>query len=166
METPLRQQELDLSVDEKNFFLKLLEKNKKKLDIVNKKNSSKSTINFTLKNTVINDLIDRLSFKHFKLKDLPFSIRLHKYKDELEVPEHVDKTLFSLIYQFSDISGFKYYHNDQWNNFNYNQNKILLCFDEKSENYGFTPIPHKFLNETENLRFSLTIHVDHDLDIR
>ena len=37
METPLRQQELHLSVDEKNFFLKLLEKNKKKLDIVNKK---------------------------------------------------------------------------------------------------------------------------------
>ena len=96
-------------------------------------------------------------------KNLDFSFRLHKYVENLEVPEHIDKTLFTLAYQLSDIPGFQYYYNNKWYDFNYDSNKILLCFDEKSIEYGYVPMPHRFYNDKKELRYSLTIHVDENI---
>lgn len=165
MEPKLQELVQVLSIEEKEFFLKSLNEN---IDLFDKKtkNERKRSINLTFRNTIINDLIDRISFKYFGFKKLKFQYRLHKYTNNLEIPEHIDKTLFSLIYQYTDIPGFKFYYDNKWHDFCYDSNKILLCFDTKSEHYGFTPISHKFSNQTKFLRYSLTIHVDHDLDIR
>ena len=159
----LQQQELELSVDEKSFILEFFKKNKKKFNIKTKKDSNKTTLNLSFKNTVINDLVNKLSLKYFGLNNLDFSFRLHKYVENLTVPEHIDKTLFTLVYQLSDIPGLQYLYNNKWNDFHYHDNKMLLCFDEKSTKYGYVPTPHRFYNDKKELRYSLTIHVDENI---
>ena len=165
MELQLQELEQVISLKEKEFFYNSLDEHFNEFDL-KPKHKRKKTVNLTFENTIINDLVNRLSLKYFNLTDLKFEYRLHKYVKDLEIPEHTDKTLFSLIYQFTDIPGFKFYYDNKWHDFCYDSNKILLCFDTKSEHYGFTPISHKFSNQTKFLRHSLTIHVDHDLDIR
>ena len=163
MELQLQELEQVISLEEKEFFYNSLDEHLNEFDLKTKKDSNKTTINLSFKNTVINDLVNKLSLKYFGLKNLDFSFRLHKYVENLEVPEHIDKTLFTLAYQLSDIPGFQYYYNNKWYDFNYDSNKVLLCFDEKSTEYGYVPMSHRFYNDKKELRYSLTIHVDENI---
>ena len=126
-----------------------------------KKDSFKQTIEL---GPACASLVDRLSNQYYGKTGLSHAVRLNKYIDNINIPEHVDKTLFSLVYQYNNIPGFQYFC-EKWIDFDYDCDKVLLCFDEKSKHYNYEPVPHRFLNDDEILRYSLTIHVD-DLDIR
>ncbi len=130
-------------------------------NFVPKKNSFKQTVEL---GPVCGSLVDRISTQYYNKTGLPHEVRLHKYIDDVNIPEHVDKTLFSLVYQYNNIPGFQYFC-EKWIDFDYDCDKVLLCFDEKSKHYDYEPVPHRFHNDDEILRYSLTIHVD-DLDIR
>ncbi len=155
--------EVTLLEKERDLLLDLQVQN---LDnFVTKKNSLKGTVNLITDYPVINGLVDRLSHQYYFHTGLQYEVRLHKYVDNINIPEHVDKTLFSLVYQYNNIPGFQYFCDNKWINFDYNPDKILFCFDVKSKHYDYEPVPHRFNNDDEILRYSLTIHVD-DLDIR
>ena len=126
-----------------------------------KKDSFKQTIEL---GPACTSLVDRLSNQYYGKTGLSHAVRLNKYIDNINIPEHVDKTLFSLVYQYNNIPGFQYFC-EKWIDFDYDCDKVLLCFDEKSKHYHYEPVPHRFHNDDEILRYSLTIHVD-DLDIR
>lgn len=151
--------EVTLLEKERDLLLDLQAENIE--NFVTKKNSFKKTVEL---GPVCGSLVDRISTQYYNKTGLPHSVRLHKYIDDVNIPEHVDKTLFSLVYQYNNIPGFQYFC-EKWNDFDYDCDKVLLCFDEKSKHYDYEPVPHRFHNDDVILRYSLTIHVD-DLDIR
>lgn len=151
MEVTLLDKELDL----------LLDFQVKSTHFKSKKDSFKQTIEL---GPACANLVDRISTQYYSKTGLPHAVRLNKYVNNINIPEHIDKTLFSLVYQYNDIPGFQYFYNDAWIDFPYNRRKILLCFDEKSKQYNYEPVPHRLINDVDILRHSLTIHVD-DLDI-